>query len=106
MLFVQRRKYEQLGGDRNMATARVLVPEDPMGEQWQLLWTIKRHKDPNGRKSPFPAAGSLLDGRSVDNGLGQFHSATTINPIDHQTHLELETNRKSVSLASCSWNQR
>ena len=106
MLCVQRRKYEQLGDDRVLATATVLLPEDPMGTQWQLLWSIKRHRDPAGRKSPFLAVGSLLDGRSVDQGLGQFHSATTIDPIKHQTHLELETNGKSVSLVSYSWYQR
>lgn len=103
MLCVQRRKYEQFGDDRLLASARVLLPEDPMGTQWQLLWTIKRHRDPNGRKFPFPRVDSLLDGRLVDQGLGQFHSATVIDPIQNQPHLELETNRKSVSLASYSW---
>ncbi len=103
MLCVQRRKYEQFGDDRLLASARVLLPEDPMGTQWQLLWTIKRHRDPNGRKCPFPRVCSLLDGRSVDQGLGQFHSATTIDPIKNQTHLERDTNGKSVSLVFYSW---
>ena len=51
---VQRSKYDQLGHDRNVATVRVLVPEKAMGEEWQLLWTIKRQRDPNGRKSCPP----------------------------------------------------
>lgn len=97
---MQRREYEQLGGDRNMATVRVLIPEKPMGEQWQLLWTIKRQRDPNGRKSAFPAVSSLLEGRLIDKELGQFHSATTIDPIDHQICLALETNRKLIHMAS------
>lgn len=60
MLCVQRRKYQQLGDDRNLATVRVLIPEKPMGELWQLLWTIKRHRDPNGRESSFLAVYLLL----------------------------------------------
>ena len=97
---MQRRIYEELGGDRNMATVRVLIPENPLGEHWQLLWTTKRQRDPNGRKSSFPAVSSHLDGRLTDKELGQFYSATTIDPIDHQTCLALETNRKLIHMAS------
>ena len=57
MLCSQRMKYEQLGEDRNLASVRVLTPETAMGEMWQLVWTIKRHRDPNVRKS------FLLDSR-------------------------------------------
>ena len=53
LIVVQRSKYDELGNDKNLATVRVLVPEDPMGE-WQVMWTIKRQRDPNGRKS-FPS---------------------------------------------------
>lgn len=51
MLCVQRKKYEELRDDRNLATVRVLVPQRPTDGLWQLLWTIKRHRDPNGRRS-------------------------------------------------------
>lgn len=51
MLCVQRLQYEELGHDRNLATVRVLVPQKSTYELWQLLWTIKRLRDPNGRRS-------------------------------------------------------
>ena len=53
MLYVQRYKYEELRAERNLATVRVLVPQTATGGVWQLLWTIKRHRDPNGRESPL-----------------------------------------------------
>ena len=53
MLYVQRSKYDELRADRNLATVRVVVPQIPTGGVWQLLWTMKRHRDPNGRKSSF-----------------------------------------------------
>lgn len=56
MVWVQRKKYEQLANDRNLASVRVLTPERLTGGMWQLLWTIKRHRDPNGRKSLVPVA--------------------------------------------------
>ncbi|KAF6232247.1 hypothetical protein HO173_009630 [Letharia columbiana] len=65
-----RLQYEELGHDRNLATVRVLVPQKSTYELWQLLWTIKRLRDPNGR---------------------QFHSEMAIDPIDRRTHLELDT---------------
>ena len=52
---MQRKEYEALGNDRNLATVRVLSPEEPLSEVWRLYWTIKRHRDPNGRMSSFPA---------------------------------------------------
>lgn len=55
MLCAQRKKYEELGDDRNLATVRVVAPETLMGEVWRLLWTIKRHRDPNGRKTSPPS---------------------------------------------------
>lgn len=102
MLCVQRKKYEQLGDDGDLATVRVLVPEKLM-ELWQLLWTIKRHRDPDGRRSSFPADNFLLNERVLDKILGQFHSVTTIDPIEHQTHLELDTNRESILVALYLW---
>lgn len=47
---MQRNKYEELRNDRTLATVRVLPREEAMGDMWQLLWTIKRHRDPSGRK--------------------------------------------------------
>ena len=60
MLYVQRFKYEELRADRNLATVRVLVPQHPTDGIWQLLWTIKRHRDPNGRTSPLRNHVSLI----------------------------------------------
>ena len=60
MVWVQRKNYEQLGNDRNLASVRVLTPERLTGGMWQLLWTIKRHRDPNGRESFFPGGCFLL----------------------------------------------
>lgn len=59
MLCVQRSKYEQLGNDRTLVAVRVLSPERVMGGMWELYWTIKRERDPNGRKFLFPSAYSL-----------------------------------------------
>lgn len=52
MLCVQRRKYEELREERDLATVRVLTPETETaaGGLWRLLWTIKRPRDPNGRE--------------------------------------------------------
>ena len=49
MLCVQRDKYEEFGDVRTLVSVRVLVPERLMGGMWQLQWTIKRERDPNGR---------------------------------------------------------
>lgn len=58
---VQQEKYRELGDDRNLATVTVLSPETVTGdvEVWRLLWTIKRHRDPNGRKSSLSVVESL-----------------------------------------------
>lgn len=70
-----------------------------MGELWQLYWTIQRHRDPNGRRSSFPAVYFPLNEQTADKRLGQFHSEMTIDPINHRSHLELETNRESIPMA-------
>lgn len=49
---VQRKQYEELGNDRNLACVRVMSPEAPLREVWRLYWTIKRPRDPNVRMSP------------------------------------------------------
>lgn len=75
-----RNKYEELRNDRTLATVKVLPPEERMGDMWQLLWTIKRHRDPSGRR---------------------FHSMTAIEPINHRTHLELEANPGQIHSVAC-----
>ena len=93
---MQRKEYQLLGDDRTLATVKVVAPEGPMSEVWQLLWTIKRHRDPNGRRSRSQAVCSLLNGHTVDKRLGRFHSAAIIDPIDHRRHLELDSSRKLI----------
>lgn len=66
-----RKKYDEFGDDRNLVTVRVLYPEKPTDKLWQLLWTIKRHRNPNGR---------------------QVLSETKIDPIDNRSHLQIDTN--------------
>ena len=63
ILYLQRNTYEQLGNDRTLATVRVLSPENPMRGMWQLLWTIKRERDPNGRELIFLVVYYSLGGR-------------------------------------------
>ena len=46
---MQRNKYEEFRNDRDLVTVRVLSPEEPVNDMWQLLWSIKRHRDPSGR---------------------------------------------------------
>lgn len=71
MLCVQRSKHEQLGNDRTLVTVRVLPPEGVMTGIWQLYWAIKR-----------------------ENTLGQFHSVTSMDPINNQSHLNLDIDRE------------
>lgn len=94
ILCVQRKKYDEFGDDRNLVTVRVLYPEKPTDKLWQLLWTIKRHRNPNGRRSSFPAVSFILNGQIVDKRLGQVLSETKIDPIDNRSHLQIDTNSK------------
>ena len=55
-LCVQKNKHQELGDDRNLATVRVVAPQVMIGEVWRLVWTIKRPRNPNGRKLLFLAA--------------------------------------------------